>query len=93
MGAIVAAAYAAGVPCVATDIGDCAYIIGDTGYIVPIGDISGLAKSVEAFLKLSRMHQIELGHKARLRVASHFEIDLIVRQYDNTYQSLKASAR
>lgn len=88
---VIGEAMAAGVPCVATDAGDCAYIIGDTGYVVPIGDIVGLARSVEALLRLSRMRQIELGQKARLRVASHFEISHVVRQYDDAYQSLKAN--
>ena len=89
---VVGEAMATGVPCVATDVGDCAYLIGDTGHVVPVGDVSGLARSVEAVLKLPRMYRIELGRKARSRVADYFEIGYIVDQYEESYESLMANA-
>lgn len=90
---VVGEAMASGVPCVATDVGDCAYIIGDTGHVVPAGDMTGFASGVGAMLKLSRMKRAALGEKARARVASHFEIDRVVRRYEKSYELLRVNVR
>ena len=90
---VVGEAMATGVPCVATNVGDCAHIIADTGYVVWPGDAHGLALRVEALLRWPRIHRIELGKKARSRVASLFEIAHIVRQYEHAYRSLKVNVQ
>lgn len=90
---VVGEAMASGVPCVATDVGDCAYIIGDTGTIVPAGDMAAFASGVEAMLKLSREQRAALGEKARARVANHFDIGRVVRQYEEAYESLRENVR
>jgi glycosyltransferase involved in cell wall biosynthesis len=81
-------AMSAGVPSVATDVGDCACIIGETGRIVPAGDMVRFAEGVAALLALSPAQRASLGKKARARVASHFEIDSIVRRYEDSYRLL-----
>ncbi len=81
-------AMACGVPCVATDVGDCAFIIGDTGRIVAAGDMSGLATAIEAILTLPAQEQAALGKKARARIAEHFELGVIVRQYEDFYEKI-----
>lgn len=90
---VVGEAMAAGVPCVATDVGDCAFIIGDTGHVVPAGDMAGFASGVEAMLKLSHAERTALGKKARARVASYFEIGRVVRRYEESYESLRVNVR
>lgn len=90
---VVGEAMAAGVPCVATDVGDCAYVIGNTGYVVPVGDMAGFASNVEAMLKLPRAQRMTLGEKARARVASHFEIGHVVRRYEEAYELLGVGVR
>lgn len=89
---VIGEAMATGVPCVATHVGDCSFIIGDTGHVVPVGEMVGLASGVQALIKLSRMQQIELGKKARARVAGFFEIGHVVRRYEETYESLRENA-
>ena len=86
---VVGEAMAAGVPCVATDVGDCAYIIGDTGQVVPAGDMAGFASCMVALLRLAHIQRADLGERARARVASNFEIGGIVRQYEKSYESLR----
>lgn len=86
-------AMACGVPCVVTDVGDSAYIVGDTGRVVALGDMAGLAASLEELLTLPPPERLALGDRARARVAAHFEIGGVVRQYEHFYESLLANAR
>lgn len=90
---VVGEAMAAGVPCVATDVGDCATIIGDTGTVVPVGDMARFAAALESLLKLPRPQRAALGEKARARMASHFEIGRVVRRYEESYESLWMSVQ
>jgi glycosyltransferase involved in cell wall biosynthesis len=84
-------AMACGVPCVVTDVGDSAYIVGDTGRVVASGDMRGLAAALEDLLALPPAVKAALGERARARVAAHFEIGRVVQQYENFYESLLAN--
>ena len=81
-------AMASGIPCVVTDVGDCAHIIGDTGKIVSTGDMSALAAALEELLVMPAGERTTLGKRARARVTEHFEIGKIVRQYEQFYDEL-----
>jgi glycosyltransferase involved in cell wall biosynthesis len=81
-------AMASGVPCAVTDVGDSAYIIGDTGEVVSPGDMSGLAAAIEKLLRLSPMERTALGERARERVQSMFEIGETTLKYEAFYRGL-----
>jgi len=78
-------AMACGVPCVVTDVGDSAAIVGETGRVVPPGDMAKLALGLEEILALSSQEKVLLGKRARERVADHFEIGAVVRRYEEFY--------
>jgi glycosyltransferase involved in cell wall biosynthesis len=86
-------AMACGVPCAVTDVGDSAYIVGDTGRVVASGDMHGLAAALEELLALPLPEKAALSERARARVAEHFEIGAIVRRYEDFYESLLANVR
>lgn len=86
-------AMACGVPCVVTDVGDSAYIVGDTGRVVASGDMHRLAVALEELLLLPLSEKAALGERARARVAEYFEIGKVVQKYENFYESLLANAR
>ena len=86
-------AMACGVPCVVTDVGDSAYIVGDTGRVVAPGDIHGLAAALGELLALPLPEKTALSERARARVADHFEIGGVVRRYEDFYESLLANVR
>ncbi len=81
-------AMACGVPCAVTDVGDSAYIVGDTGRVVASGDMAGLAQALADILQLPAAERLALGEAARSRVATHFEIGHITRQYEAFYADL-----
>jgi glycosyltransferase involved in cell wall biosynthesis len=86
-------AMASGVPCAATDVGDSAYIVGNSGRVVRAGDMAGLAVALEDILALPAAEKTVLGERARARVAEHFEIGRVVRQYEDFYDGLAAAVR
>jgi glycosyltransferase involved in cell wall biosynthesis len=87
---VVGEAMACGVPCAVTDVGDTAWVVGNTGRVVPSGDMTGLAQAVSELLSLSVDDRADLGERARERVASLFEIGAVVKQYEAFYESLVA---
>ncbi len=90
---VVGEAMASGVPCAVTDVGDAAYIVGDTGRVVSSGDMEGLAHAIDSLLEMSAEASQIIGARARTRVAEHFEIGKIVRQYEAFYQELASASR
>jgi glycosyltransferase involved in cell wall biosynthesis len=83
-------AMACGVPCVATDVGDCAYIIADTGKIVPPKNPQALAAAWQALIAVGAEGRKQLGDKARRRVAEYFSLLEIVHQYEDLYKEVAA---
>lgn len=81
-------AMACGVPCVATDVGDSAIIIGETGKIVPPNDSNQLAVAITELLKLGKEKRQALGVLARERIVQRYHIQTLINQYDSLYQSL-----
>lgn len=79
-------AMACGVPCVVTDVGDSADIVGDTGRVVAAGDMAGLAQGLIEVLCLPPEQKVALGVQARGRVAAQYEIGHVVRLYEAFYE-------
>ncbi len=85
---VVGEAMACGVPCVATDVGDCRLIIGDTGRIVAASEPVALRQALGDMLGLSDDALISLGEKARVRIADQFSLAATVDRYSGIYNSL-----
>ncbi len=85
---VIGEAMACSVPCVVTDVGDSAYIIGDTGRVLAPGDMTGLAAAWAQLLAMPDTERRALGQRARARVAEHFEISAVVKRYEAFYEDL-----
>jgi glycosyltransferase involved in cell wall biosynthesis len=81
-------AMASGVPCVATDVGDSAEIIGDTGSTVPPSDPEALAAAWERLAALEPHEWRSLATKAQHRIVENYDLRAVVAQYERFYQSL-----
>ncbi len=88
---VVGEAMACGVPCVVTDVGDAARIVGDTGCVVPPGDWAALAASVRHTLDLPNAERASLGRAARLRICENYDIKKTTKQYEELYRSIVKS--
>ena len=77
-----------GVPCVATDVGDSAVLVGDAGTMVPPANSAALADACSTLLELPREERIELGRRARARIVENFELSRVVDRYQALYERL-----
>ncbi|MEW5855959.1 MAG: glycosyltransferase [Cyanobacteriota bacterium] len=74
---IIGEAMACGIPCVVTDVGDSAWIVGDTGVVVGKQNPEALALGWVACLERERS---VLGLKARSRIVENFSVKQLVKQ-------------
>lgn len=72
---------ACGVPCVATDVGATAELLGDCGTLVPPGDSEALAAALAQLAAADHERRRALGALARERVATRFGIDAAVAAF------------
>ena len=81
-------AMACEVPCVATNVGDSALIIGDTGKVVPPRDSGSLAEAWRAVLALTPEDREKLGKEARKRIQNHFSLAIVAQKYEDLFLSV-----
>ncbi|HEY0996784.1 MAG TPA: glycosyltransferase [Gemmatimonadaceae bacterium] len=84
-------ALACGVPCVATDIGDSAAVVGDAGRLVPPRDPGALAAGLLELLGDSSL-RARLGAMGRARVTAHFSMPAVADRYLRLYEAVAQGA-
>lgn len=87
---VVAEAMSCGTPCVVTDVGDAALIVGDTGWVAPPGDPAALAAAIGSALAAradgpgwSRRRQA-----ARARIVDNFGLEAVVERYGRLWSEV-----
>jgi glycosyltransferase involved in cell wall biosynthesis len=73
---------AAGLPAVATDVGDARVIVGATGMVVPPRDAAALARALDPFVAADPATRRALGEAARTRVAERYSLERCVATFD-----------
>ncbi len=87
---VVGEAMSCGVPCVVTDVGDSAFIVGDTGRVVPPCDAASLARALSELIETGSAARKAQGMRARERIVRTFALDAVVRQYEDLYTRVHA---
>jgi glycosyltransferase involved in cell wall biosynthesis len=86
---VVGEAMACGIPCVVSDIGDSADIVGDTGVVIPPSSVDALVAGWHTLLAEGNERIHERGSMARARVMARYSLRQIVAEYESLY--LRAS--
>ena len=86
-------AMACGVPCVVTDVGDSARLVGQTGVVVPPRDSQAFAAACIELLEGSEQKRRELGNQARRRIVQHFGIDAISQRFQALFTAVASGDR
>ncbi|MBV1925537.1 MAG: glycosyltransferase [Rhodobacteraceae bacterium] len=81
-------AMAAEIPCVVTDVGDCAYLVGDSGIVVACGEPEQQANAIAALLDAGPEQQEELGRKARERITKNFSSERYINLHESAYSQV-----
>ena len=78
-----------GLPVVATRVGGNPEVVvdGETGYLVPPGDISAFASRTVTLL-LDRELRKRMGEQGRRRVERHFLLGNVAKRYEEVYEGL-----
>lgn len=75
---VVGEAMACEIPCVVSEAGDNALVVGDTGRTAPVGDHEGLAAALSDILALAPETRRAMGRRARARVLAEFSVATLV---------------
>ena len=80
-------AMACGVPVVGSDAGGLPEVVkhAETGYLLPVGDVEGMAGHVLELLK-DEPKRVAMGHAGRKRAETLFHADRIVTLYEKHYE-------
>ena len=79
------------IPCVSTNVGDCKYIIGNTGWVTKKNSLKELIYTLKKAVKISRKEnkwqKIKIDCSKRIKDVFNYEKE--IKKYKNFYQSLK----
>ena len=85
---VIGEAMSCGVPCVATEVGNSALLIGNVGCVVRPNDVAALAAAVMELIAMEGDERKLLGEAARSRIRERFHLPVIACEYDRVYRGL-----
>jgi polysaccharide biosynthesis protein PelF len=99
---VILEAFAAGIPCISTDVGSCRELIegrpdenpacGPAGFIAPVGDAQRLAAALVRLLQ-DRALGSRMGEAGRARATRFYARDQVVQRYHQLYQMTTRQGR
>jgi glycosyltransferase involved in cell wall biosynthesis len=89
---VVGEAMACGTPCVATDVGESAAIVGGVGEIVPPANPPAMAEAIDLLLAMDDSARAALGRAARQRIMAEFSLERAAARYVQLYRDLATGA-
>ena len=84
----VAEAMASGVPCVVTDVGDSARIVGELGAVVPPRDPQALASGWRRMIEMAADDKEDLAKRCRAHIRDNYSQSVMVQRMADRYAEL-----
>jgi len=81
-------AMAVGLPCVTTDVGDAALMLGDGDNVVPAKDPAALAQGLGKMLALTPEERASLGQKSKQRIHDEFTLTHTRDRFEVIYNKI-----
>lgn len=81
----VAEAMACGIPCVVTDVGDAARLVGDSGIVVEVGDAPAIAAAWRG-LREDNRDRTNRGVRAAARIRAHYGASIETTRYRSLWE-------
>ncbi len=78
---VVGEAMASAIPCVVSDIGDSAVVVGETGFVVPPLSLDALTDALTRLLAEPEARRRHRGEAARAFIREHYELADVAAQY------------
>jgi glycosyltransferase involved in cell wall biosynthesis len=85
---VVGEAMASGVPCVVTDVGDSAAVVGDSGRVVSPREPAAIAAAILDLARMGATARAALGGRARARIMANYAMPVIANEYERLYMNL-----
>lgn len=85
---VVGEAMSCGVPCVVTDVGDAALMVGSIGLVVPPGNPEAMAVAWGKLLDLPIDDLHQMGIAARKRVIREYGLEIMVERTSSLFESM-----
>lgn len=85
---VVGEAMSCGIPCVVTDVGDSARLVGKHGQVVPPQNAAALATGIRSLIEIGPDARIVIGLAARNHIQENFSLGSVVRKYEAIYEEL-----
>ena len=82
---VVAESLACEVPCIATDVGDSARVVGPGGIIIPAENPAALAKAWEEILSLPQEKRRQMGQEGRKHIIRNFSTQQMVHATEKEF--------
>lgn len=84
----VAEAMSHGIPCVVTDAGGSASLVGEDGIVVPYADSEAMAREICRLVAAGSAARLAIGRKAANRVRERFSLDGMISSFEREYEAL-----
>jgi glycosyltransferase involved in cell wall biosynthesis len=85
-------AMASAVPCIVTDVGDSAEIVGEGGLVCRGTDPAAIASEMSTLVRGGPKLRVRMGRQARLRVEAEFSLPAVVERYERLYDEALGAA-
>jgi glycosyltransferase involved in cell wall biosynthesis len=85
---VLAEAMACGTPCLTTDVGDAASVVGATGWVVPPNDEAALGQGMLEALHEHQQHSADWQRRqvaCRQRVTTEFDLNTMIDRYQQVW--------